>query len=203
MIPPFAEQKRIVEQIENLFSKLDEAKNKLELFINDSSDRKAALINKGFTGELTQLWRQSNNSYASEYLAEIDDEISKIKKKKSNKVSNDFGEYIYVKIPEQWCCVDLEQISRLITDGEHKTPQRVDEYCGFYLLSARNVYDDSLRLDDVDYVDESEFEKISKRCNPKRGDVLISCSGSVGRTCVIEDDNNYCMVRSAGIKYIP
>lgn len=112
---------------------------------------------------------------------------------------SDLSEFIEKQIPQQWLCVDLERISSIITDGEHQTPRRTEEYCGYYLLSARNVHNDSLRLDDVDYLDEAEYIRISNRCNPKKGDVLISCSGSVGRTCVIEDDNKYCMVRSAAM----
>ena len=54
-------------------------------------------------------------------------------------------------------------------------------------------------LDDVDFVDREEFDRISIRCNPKRDDILISCSGSVGRSCVVKDDNKYVMVRSAAM----
>jgi type I restriction enzyme S subunit len=90
-------------------------------------------------------------------------------------------------------------VSNKITDGEHKTPRRVSEYCGYYLLSARNIRDGGILLSDVDYVDQEEFETISKRCNPKRGDVLVSCSGSVGRCAVVNDGNNYVMVRSAAM----
>ena len=102
-------------------------------------------------------------------------------------------------IPESWEWVRLGEVSNKITDGEHKTPRRVSEYCGYYLLSARNIRDGSILLSDVDYVDQEEFETISKRCNPKRGDVLVSCSGSVGRCTVVNDGNNYVMVRSAAM----
>ena len=93
----------------------------------------------------------------------------------------------------------LGEISSKITDGEHKTPRRVNSFCGYYLLSARNIVNDRIKLDDVDFVDKEEYDIISKRCNPKRNDVLISCSGSIGRCCVVEDDNKYVMVRSAAM----
>ncbi len=102
-------------------------------------------------------------------------------------------------IPGSWEWVRLGEVSNKITDGEHKTPRRVSEYCGYYLLSARNIRDGGILLSDVDYVDQEEFETISKRCNPKRGDVLVSCSGSVGRCAVVNDGNNYVMVRSAAM----
>ena len=92
----------------------------------------------------------------------------------------------------------LGEVCELIKDGEHKTPRRVESYCGYYLLSARNVKDDNLALEDVDYVDKEEFDRIAKRCRPIAGDVLISCSGSVGRVCVA-DEAAYVMVRSAAM----
>lgn len=103
------------------------------------------------------------------------------------------------EIPKSWEWARLSTVCSTITDGEHKTPRRVTTYEGYYLLSARNIRDGVLSLDDVDYVDANEYEIISKRCNPSRNDVLISCSGSVGRICKIEDDNNYVMVRSAAM----
>ena len=92
----------------------------------------------------------------------------------------------------------LGEVCELIKDGEHKTPRRVETYCGYYLLSARNVKDDNLSLEDVDYVDKEEFDRIARRCRPIAGDVLISCSGSVGRVCVA-GDASYVMVRSAAM----
>jgi type I restriction enzyme S subunit len=96
-----------------------------------------------------------------------------------------------------WC--RLGEISAIVTDGEHLTPKRCKEYCGYYLLSARNIIDGKISLVDVDYVDEVEYTRISRRCNPQRNDILISCSGSVGRVAVVNDNNHYVMVRSAAM----
>ncbi len=60
-IPPIAEQKRIVDRIESLFAKLDEAKEKAQAVVDGFEDRKAAILHKAFTGELTAGWRESNN----------------------------------------------------------------------------------------------------------------------------------------------
>ena len=103
------------------------------------------------------------------------------------------------EIPETWAIVRLQSICKKITDGEHKTPRRVPNYCGFFLLSARNVRDGYISLNNVDYVDKVEYLNISKRCNPIKNDILISCSGSIGRCCIVDDDNKYVMVRSAAM----
>lgn len=59
-LPPLPEQHRIVERIESLFSKLDEAKEKAQEVIDSFETRKAAILHKAFTGELTAKWREEN-----------------------------------------------------------------------------------------------------------------------------------------------
>lgn len=59
-LPPLSEQQRIVERIEELFAKLDEAKERLQEVADSFAVRKAAILHKAFTGELTQQWRLEN-----------------------------------------------------------------------------------------------------------------------------------------------
>ena len=59
-IPPLAEQQRIVVRIESLFSKLDEAKEKSQAVVDSFETRKAAILHKAFTGELTAKWREEH-----------------------------------------------------------------------------------------------------------------------------------------------
>lgn len=59
-IPPLAEQQRIVVRIESLFSKLDEAKEKAQAVVDSFETRKAAILHKAFTGELTAKWREEH-----------------------------------------------------------------------------------------------------------------------------------------------
>ena len=99
--------------------------------------------------------------------------------------------------PNGYPVKDFDEISVLITDGEHATPRRTEE--GIYLLSARNVLNHTLQLDDVDYIDEEEYNRIARRVIPQAGDVLISCSGSIGRCCVVPDGLKFQMVRSAAL----
>ncbi len=50
-----AEQQRIVDRIESLFAKLDEAKEKAQAVVDGFEGRKAAILHKAFTGELIGL----------------------------------------------------------------------------------------------------------------------------------------------------
>lgn len=74
-LPPLTEQQRIVERIEELFAKLDEAKERLQEVVDSFAVRKAAILHKAFTGELTKQWRLENGvsdeSWEEKKLGEI------------------------------------------------------------------------------------------------------------------------------------
>lgn len=57
-LPPIGEQQRIVDRVKSLFAKLDEVKEKAQAALNSVEPRKAAILRKAFTGELTAQWRK-------------------------------------------------------------------------------------------------------------------------------------------------
>lgn len=59
-VPPLTQQQRIVDRIESLFAKLDEAKQKAQDALDSFETRKAAILHKAFTGELTAQWRKEH-----------------------------------------------------------------------------------------------------------------------------------------------
>jgi type I restriction enzyme S subunit len=154
-------------------------------------------------GKLTAKWRSSRASmpYAQELLDQIKAEKAQLIKEKKIKAEKPLtkieADEIPFELPEGWVWTNVLDISLKITDGEHATPARTES--GYKLISARNVTNEGIKLEKVDYVDESEFLRIRKRCDPQKGDILISCSGSVGRICLVDKDDEYCMVRSAAL----
>lgn len=60
-VPPLNEQQRIVDRIESLFEKLDRAKELIEEAREGFENRKAAILEKAFRGELTREWREKTN----------------------------------------------------------------------------------------------------------------------------------------------
>lgn len=74
-LPPLSEQQRIVERIEELFAKLDEAKERLQEVAESFAVRKAAILHKAFKGELTKQWRRENGvsdeSWEEKKLGEV------------------------------------------------------------------------------------------------------------------------------------
>lgn len=60
-LPPIAEQQRIVDRLESLFSKLDQAKELAQNALDSFENRKSAILHKAFNGELTANWRKENS----------------------------------------------------------------------------------------------------------------------------------------------
>ena len=59
-LAPVEQQTRIVELIESVFYKLNEAAEKSQEVVDGFETRKAAILHKAFSGELTAKWREKN-----------------------------------------------------------------------------------------------------------------------------------------------
>lgn len=66
-LPPLLEQCRIVDRIESLFAKLDEARQKVQDVLDSFESRKAAILHKAFSGELTVQWRKEHGVRREEW----------------------------------------------------------------------------------------------------------------------------------------
>jgi type I restriction enzyme, S subunit len=102
-----------------------------------------------------------------------------------------------VRNPRQWPVSTIGAVADQVTDGEHQTPTRASE--GIKLLSARNIRDGYIDYDNVDFIPLGEYERISRRCAPRRGDLLISCSGTIGRVAQVKRSERFVLVRSAAM----
>ena len=104
------------------------------------------------------------------------------------------------EIPTAWSWVRLRYISFKITDGTHKTPSYLEE--GVPFVSAKDVIDGLLSFRKCRYISEDEHQKLSERCNPEKGDLLITKSGTIGSVAVINDDFRFSLFESlALVKY--
>jgi len=91
----------------------------------------------------------------------------------------------------------IGQMSDKVTDGEHVTPKRTTQ--GIKLLSARNIRDGFIDFTKVDYISSEEHDRIRRRCDPSHGDVLISCSGTIGRVSSVQNTEPFSLVRSVAL----
>lgn len=97
-LPPLSEQQRIVERIEELFAKLDEAKERLQEVADSFAVRKAAILHKAFTGELTKQWRRENGVSDESWEEKTIGNICSSLKYGTSKKSSDDGEVVVLRM---------------------------------------------------------------------------------------------------------
>lgn len=203
-VAPPEQQTEIVAELEKQFSLLNEAVANLQRVKANLKRYKASVLKAAVEGRLVEteasIAQREGRSYETgEQLLQriLDERRSKWAgrgkyKEPSSPNANDF-----CVLPEGWVWASGDQLTSVITDGEHITPRRTPD--GVLLLSARNVLNGRLALEDVDYVPEEEYERIARRIEIQAGDVLLSCSGTVGRSCVVPSGLRFTLVRSVAV----
>lgn len=97
--PTFAEQQRIVKRIESMFAKLDEAKEKAQNVVDGFETRKAAILHKAFTGELTAKWRKENGVCDDSWEEKLFDScIAKMQNGLSKRSGNEGEETVVLRL---------------------------------------------------------------------------------------------------------
>jgi len=196
-LPPLAEQKVIADKLDTLLAQVGTTKARLERIPEILKTFRQSVLAAAVSGKLTEEWREDRKPISPCFNTILERKESLIK---SKAIKKDLTAQ-EVSPPETyvngWLYLKLKSLASKITDGEHKTPKREEN--GRYLLSARNIQDGFITVSNVDYVGEEEYQKLRKRCDPNKGDLLISCSGSVGRVCLVDNDDMYVMVRSAAL----
>lgn len=131
-LPPFVEQQRIVERIESLFAKLDEAKEKLQNVLDGFETRKAAILHKAFTGELTANWRKQHSVSMDSWEEKRLGKVCKINPSKIN--TKNLSDDLEVSF---FPMASLSEITGEIVDPEIRTLGKVKN--GFTNFSEGDV----------------------------------------------------------------
>lgn len=88
-----------------------------------------------------------------------------------------------------WDIVDLQELSRLITDGTHVTPTYLQS--GIPFISTVHVSEKGIDWDNAKYISLEEHRKLTKRCKPEVGDILYTKVGSVGLALPVPDEREF------------
>jgi type I restriction enzyme S subunit len=205
-LPPIAEQARIVDALDELLSDLDAAVAALERVRGKLKVYRAAVLKAAMEGELTAEWRkqQPQAEPASELLKRIlierrrrweENELHQFKKKGRVPPKNWKAKYKepaapdvadLPPLPDGWCWATVEQLSILVTDGDHNPPKRVSS--GVPHLTAKNVKGLALNQSGCSYISSRDAERVFHRYRPLAGDLIITCVGTVGRTAIVPLD---------------
>ena len=196
-IPPLAEQKRIVEKIEELmpliedYGKAEEQLSKLNAEFPDKLRK--SILQQAVQGKLTE--RDPADEPASELLKRIKVEkealikAGKIKKEKPlPKITEDDKPF---DIPDTWEWVRLSEVID-VRDGTHDTPKYLPN--GYPLITGKDFYNGYFELNKTQYISKEDYEEIIKRSKVDVGDILFSMiGGNIGSMIRISEENYFDM----------
>ncbi len=137
MVPSLDKQREIVSVIEDMFAKLDGAKEKAQAVADGFEDRKAAILYKAFTGELTAEWRRKEGRSFCDWKELTVGDIADVKggkrvPKGMSLTDVDTG-HPYIKAG------NLKQ-GTVIGEGMSYVPNEVLPYIQRYTVNAGDVY---------------------------------------------------------------
>ena len=215
-------QQAIVNKIESLFDEIDEGIGRLKTAAQQIQQYRQSLLKNAFNGELTKEWRSKHadalpsenellaqiqtarEQHHAQQLADWQTAVSQWEQngKEGKKPSKPKAltqavkfEENFADLPRGWGMVKLETLSRKITDGEHFRPPVQEE--GVYFLSAKDIRENGISLDDPLFIDQATAEKARRRCDPEKGDIVIVSRGAtVGRMCLVNIDEIFCLLGS-------
>lgn len=183
-LPPLNEQRRIVEKIEELFTKLDAGVRSLEQAREQLKSYRRPVLKAAVEGELSREWREAHRDEL-EPASELLDRILQERREKSTgkKYKEPAAPDIagLLELPEAWCWTSLSaiadtQLGKMLSQAA-KTGSGTRPY-----LRNQNIRWESINTGDVltmDF-DEREVAKFSLL----RGDVLVCEGGEPGRAAV-------------------
>ena len=133
-------------------------------------------------------------------IASREDELQKMDELIKARFVELFGD---IKTNEHgWEKCMFKDVSTKITDGEHGTVSRVAEGKGYLYFMARNITKDGeIDLSETSFVPQEIHEKIYKRCNPEKDDLLLVCVGATIGKCALvpEPLGEFSMARSVAL----
>lgn len=80
-------------------------------------------------------------------------------------------------LPPTWSWSTIRQACLKVQDGTHFSPKNQRAHGDYRYITAKNVKPSGLDLNDVSYLTEPDHRAIYKRCDPKKGDVLLVKDG--------------------------
>ena len=202
-LPPLAEQKRIVEKIEELlplveryekaWARLEELNKKFPL------DMQKAILGQAIQGKIVE--QKAEEGTGQELFEAIQDEkqqlIEEGKLKKQKALPEITEEEIPFEIPDTWKWVRLGEILYKLTDGAHSTPKYTDY--GIPFISVKDLSSGNLDFSSCRFITKEEHKVLYNRCNPEYGDILLTKVGTTGIPVIVDTDKEFSLFVSVAL----
>ena len=196
-IPPLAEQKRIVEKVDELMARVADLEQSADALASLKeafpSDIRVALLQAAMQGKLTKQLPEDGS--ADELLEQIDAEkeklVAKGKIKKQKALAPITEKEIPFGIPENWRWARWGNIVNVVSARRvHQSDWRKS---GIPFYRAREIG----KLADYGFVDndlfitQELFDKYSESGVPKKGDLMVTAVGTLGKTYVVKESDEF------------
>ena len=191
-LPPLAEQKRIVEKLDNVLANIDELKaneEKLSILQKNFPDKlKKSILQSAIQGKLTEQLATDDN--VEDLLQAIKEEKERLIKEKKIKKQKPLPEItedeIPFAIPENWKWIRLGEIVSILGDGLHGTPI-YDESGEYYFINGNNLLEEKIIIKSTTKkVSQIEYEKYKKNLN--KDTMLVSINGTIGNVAFYDNE---------------
>ena len=169
----------------------------------DISDKltnlKNQLLDLAIRGKLVE--QRPEEGTAEELYTQIQEEKNKLiaegKIKKEKPLPEITDDEMPFDIPESWKWVALGNICEKLSDGIHYAPNYTKK--GIPCFSAKDIYDSMIHFDCCNYISEDDYLLMKDKINVKCNSILITKSGSIGRSAIISEYFNFGLVESIGV----
>ncbi len=106
------------------------------------------------------------------------------------------------ELPEGWVWATVDMLAVKVTDGVHQTPNYIKSGVPFLSVNNMSEYGE-LDFTSCKYVSHEQHNEFYRRCDPERGDLLLSKVGTIGLTATVRTDVEFSLfVNTALIKPI-
>ena len=202
-IPPLAEQKRIVEKLEEILPLVEEY-GKNEEILSEMNQKlpkqiRQSILQYAVQGKLVE--QNPQDEPASELLKRIKAEKERLIKegkiKKEKTLPPITQDEIPYELPQGWVWVRLGDILIKLTDGTHRTPHY--QSSGIHFLSVKDISSGYIDFSNTKFISKFEHEELFKRCNPQKGDILLTKVGTTGIPAIVETDVEFSLFVSVAL----
>jgi type I restriction enzyme S subunit len=175
VLPPLAEQKRIVEKLDSLLAQVETIQQRLNNLPNIIKRFRQSVLAAAVSGKLTEQWR-GDNIYPSVDVIKVSEKFqNKIKPGKKYKFVEQSEEYAF-EIPKSWSLTAIGNLSVYQQGMQIAKSTRREELEDNTLPILRTVNYVNKFLKDVHYAIVD-----SKAIIAESEDIIISRTGTVGR----------------------